>query len=210
MLKMRVLKTVVGVTALACALALPAMASADAILPPGNSAATQYTETFPTSSGNAVVNGALGGGGQNGGGGKTRPPKQVLGAETTETLESHGEEGRTIAALAAEAAPPSADSGQAPAHQGNGHANGGAKSNGSGEDSSGGGNQSSTGPTAPSGPGLSETASSGDSAFGQVLSQATASSSGTMGFFLPLAIVLALIWAIAYVWRRHQPSQAAS
>lgn len=202
---MRMLKTVVGVAALVGVLAVPSLASA-AILPPGNSAATQYTETFPTAGGNAVVNGSLDGGAS--GGGKKRSPQQVLGHQTTDTLEEHGEEGRTIAALAAESAPPSAGHAKAPAHHAK-HPESNGKSTDNGQNGAA-GNGSSTGSGGPSGPGLSETASGGESAFGQVLSQATASSSGTMGFFLPLAIVLALLWALAYAWRRHGPSQAAS
>lgn len=199
---MRLIKTVVGATALFLALAMPSFASAESILPPGNSAATQYTETFPTTGGNAVVNGNLAGEGKKGNGGKSPSPKQVLGAETTDTLESAGSEGETIVQLATEAAPQSADKNDRKAHKKSGK--------GEGNDKQGEGGAAGAGGTGGSGPSLAERSSGGSSALGEVLSQATASSSGTMGVFLPLAMILALVWAIVYAWRRRNPGQATS
>ena len=51
---------------------------------------------------------------------------------------------------------------------------------------------------------VSET-SAGDSGVSQVLGQLTGSSSdGKMGLFLPLAMLVALGWALFMVWRRRQ------
>lgn len=74
-------------------LALPGMASAQRVVPPGNSAANQYTETYPTTGGNAVNEGA--------------PPSSAhaLGPRNAGRLEALGPDGRAAAALAAATAP---------------------------------------------------------------------------------------------------------
>jgi hypothetical protein len=74
----------------------PAAATAQRLVPPGNSGVNQYTETFPTAGGDAVA----------GDGGK-RSPKKVLGANNARRLEEAGPEGRAAAALAAATAPAS-------------------------------------------------------------------------------------------------------
>ncbi len=73
-------------------------------MPPGNPAATQYTEAFPTAGGQQDA--------EQGKGGKGRHPNQVLGKEEARKLESQGPAGRAAAALAAETAP-AGDSGHA-------------------------------------------------------------------------------------------------
>jgi hypothetical protein len=191
----------VGAAAVLAILALPSVAVGETVVPPGNSAATQYTETFPTAGGNTKVNGSLGGGGSSHSGG--RSPAKVLGSNTAEELESHGAEGRTVAALAAESAAGGEEEGGSGAGKKNG-AGGGGSSGGSGGGGSapkaaGGGSGS-----------LASEAPAGSSGFSEVLSHATGSSSGEMGIFLPLVLLAAPLCALAYAWRRRQPGRAAS
>lgn len=199
---MSLLRRAIALMALATALASPALASAESIVPPGNSAATQYTETFPSSQGNVEVNSGIGGGG--------RSPEQALGKPTAHALESQGREGRAVAALAAEAAPGGAagepgngGSGHHGAAAGAGGSNGAGGSGGSGASSPGGSGSGAL----PSGSGaVAVSASSGSGGLGQVVSHATLSDSGEMGVFLPLILTAALIWSVLYAWRRRQRS----
>jgi hypothetical protein len=195
------LRTAVGTAALVAFLSLPSVAAAETVVPPGNSAATQYTETFPTSGGNAEVNGSIRGGGRNGGGGSGRSPEKVLGSHTAHALEAQGEEGRTIAALATEAAP-------ATAGEGNGGSGGGkaASRNGGGVGRSG--SAAGAGQT-DSGSSLDD-ANAGSSGFSEVLGHATGSSDGEMGLALPLILLLAPICALLFAWRRRERDQAVS
>ncbi len=48
---------------------------------------------------------------------------------------------------------------------------------------------------------------SGSSGLGEVLAQATGSSSGQMGLLLPLILIAALVWAVAFF--RKQRSRTA-
>lgn len=201
------LKTAVGTAAVVALLTMPPLAVAETVVPPGNSAATQYTETFPTTGGNAEVNssinGGIGGRGGGGGHGGGRSPEKVLGSSTAHQLEAHGEEGRTVAQLATDAAP--ADTGKA--HRGSGQGPGGGGGNGSGKAGGagqGGGGQEGTGPS------LDALASGGSSGFSEVLSHATGSSSGELGIVLPLVLLLTPLCALAFVWRRRQQDQVTS
>ena len=92
---------------------LPAAAAA-APVPPGNSAATQYTEAFPTAGGQAESRERQGSQG--------REPSEVLGKDNAQRLESQGAAGEAAAAIAAETAPAGV-SGEA--GQGNGGGTGG-------------------------------------------------------------------------------------
>lgn len=185
---MNLLRTAIGTAALVASLALPPLTAAGSIVPPGNSAATQYTETFPTTGGNAEVNSPIGGGG----GG--RSAADVLGPRTAHTLEQLGQEGRNVAALATESVPPAAE----------------ADRGGGSEAKNGPGSAGGSGDSAQLRPALAGEAPGGSSGFGEVLSQATGSTSGQMGIFLPLVLVAALLWALAYAWRQRQPVQARS
>lgn len=71
-----------------------ATAMAQRVVPPGNSAANQYTETYPTA-----------GGGAEGTGGGGRSPAAALGSRNAARLEALGAQGRAAAALAAATAP---------------------------------------------------------------------------------------------------------
>jgi hypothetical protein len=189
----------IGAAAMFAILALPAVATAESVVPPGNSAATQYTETFPTTGGNAKVNSSIGAGGGGGSshssGGGGHSPAKALGSETAHQLEAHGQEGHTVAALATESAATRA--GEATVPGDNGASGQGGHGAGSG------------GAEAANGGSLSSEAGSGSSGFSQVLSHATGSGSGDMGIFLPLLLLAAPLCALAYAWRRRHPGRAA-
>jgi hypothetical protein len=163
------------------ALCLPAAATAAEPVPAGNPAATQYTEAFPTAGGPRNAEGS-----QNGNGAR---PNQVLGERNTRRLESQGEAGREAAALAAETAPSQSGGNTGSASNGGkGNVNGagsGARARDGGTGSDGGG-----------------------SGLGEVLGQATGSSSGGgISPLLPLVILGTIAWALAYLLRQRK-SQA--
>jgi hypothetical protein len=85
--------------ALAILAIAPAAAAGQRVIPPDNGAVNQYTETFPTTGGDATSDG------------EPPPPEKVLGRRNAERLESLGPEGRAAAALAAKTAPPGMDGG---------------------------------------------------------------------------------------------------
>jgi len=100
------LKAQLGLLAGVALLALPSTAPAQRVVPPGNSAATQYTETFPTAKGPAATK-------QRSKKAK-RSPREALGSTNARRLQSEGEAGRELAAVVAATAPPAAKSNQAP------------------------------------------------------------------------------------------------
>jgi hypothetical protein len=166
------------------ALCLPAAAAAAAErVPAGNPAATQYTEAFPTAGGPRNAEGPQRG--------KGRPPTQVLGERNTRRLEAQGAAGREAAALAAETAPspaganPGGDPGPA--------SKGGNADKGAGGDHPGNIQAPGNGYSSDGGSGLDE-----------VLGQATGSSSGSgISPLLPLAILGAIVWSLAYLLRQR-------
>jgi cobalamin biosynthesis Mg chelatase CobN len=188
------------------ALAIPACAApsaaAEAIVPPGNSAATQYTETFPTSGGERDDESHKGG----------AVPGKTLGAHNAHRLESKGAEGKAAAKIAAETAPASATgtgsaAGEVTAAGGSGSGNkGGTQGSGAGGGGAGGGsvaNGNSGGATTDAGAPADHP--SGSSGLGEVLGQATGSSdSGTLGLLLPLIILCAVAFSVFYLWRQRQ------
>jgi hypothetical protein len=166
---------------------LPTAASAETVVPPGNSAAAQYTDAIPTAGGNAVSNGSIDGGGGS-------APSKVLGENNAKKLESQGATGREAAHVAAETAPaavaPAAAEGVS---HGGGTGQGGGTGSGSPASGGSGGADS-----------HADSASSGQSGLGEVLGQATGSSSGQVGLWLPLVIVATIAWGAAYLWRRRR------
>lgn len=205
--------------ALAALLILPGQALAEYYVPPGNSAATQYTESFP------------GAGGEKSGKHKQATPAQTLGSKNAKWLEQHGPAGKAAAEVAAETAPTQvvgtapSSSGDAAGTSGNASGGGGNKGGvltggggqgaaGQGAAGSGGGSgasdRSSTHPGASSGggsgaaQGIAQAQPEGSSALGQIAGQATGASDGNLRLWLPLAIVLTLAGSIAYRARmRH-------
>lgn len=185
----------------ACAPA--ASAAAELLVPPGNSAANQYTETFPTSKGEEEEKGKE----------KDVVPGKVLGDGKARALEDKGPVGKAVADFAAETAPTvTADSSSGNDANGGGktgHKDGnGSQDDGEGQaDKGGGGGTPSgggSGPSAGSGADSGGAQPSGSSGLGEVVSQATGTSSGTLGWLLPLILVAVVIWSAAYVWRDRQ------
>ena len=169
-----------SLAAAAVALLLLPCGAAAAPVPPGNPAATQYTEAFPTAGGQQDA--------ENGKGGKGRQPNQVLGKRNAQQLESQGEVGKAAAALATETAPVGVAGSGAGAGEGK-------QGTSRGKSHSGGG----------SGASAESAGSGGDSALGEVGSQATGSSfSDGIDLLLPLAILGTVVWLLAYLLRRRQ------
>lgn len=171
-------------TGLAIAAFPPSLAAAEPIVPPGNSAATQYTEAFPTSGGEHPLDG---------GGHGSRKPSSVLGPRNTRRLDAKGPQGRAAAALATATAPVVSGPGAG--------GSGGAAGGGKGAPAAGAGEEASD-------VGSAQPASAephGSAGFGEVIGQATgASSSGEMGLLLPLAIAAVLLWSFVYFWRQRR------
>ncbi len=184
------LRQIMALLAAATVFAVPATALAGPVLPPGNSAVNQYTQTFPTQAGNVSVK-------RN----SIQAPKQVLGVDNTRKLDRQGAEGRAAAELAAATSPSSegADAG-GPEKEGEGDSR--AEQRGQGAGGGGGGSGGGSGGSAAVG-----TASGGEGAsgLGSVLAQATGSSSeGGLGLLMPFALMAGLVWCVAYSWRRRQ------
>lgn len=173
------LKTVFGSLAAIAMLAMPSPALGEYLIPPGNSAATQYTEAYPTGGGNRSTKPT--------GEGRSRSPAEVVGEQNARNLESRGPAGRATAEVAAATAP---GGGVAASTDGPGNSGG---ANGDGQDS----------------PGTAGAAGDGSSGLGAVVAEATGSSSdGELGLLLPLAIVAAIAWALAYLWRQRKRQTA--
>jgi hypothetical protein len=204
------------------ALVVPASAAAQ-IVPPGNSAAAQYTETIPTSQGEKNAQGPK----------KHVNPNDVIGSKNTTKLEEQGPEGAAVAEFTAETAPTTSSGGEE-SSGGNGvdNQNGGGKPENGGGAGNGAGDGKGDGAgdgkgSKPQGPGGEEgseatgyapigngtsaggSGPSGSSAVGEVASQATGVSSGALGLWLPIVLVAVVLWAAFMVWRRHEGSQRA-
>lgn len=196
-----------AVSAVAAALTLPAASPAEYYVPPANSAANQYTESFP------------GAGGESGGKRKDVTPGTALGAGNAKKLESKGKAGKEAAEVAAETAPAQLTTGDADNGSGqvdksggnktSGKGNGGEEEGGSGSGGSGGSSSGGKGGGSGNGGGGANQVQQpqGSSGFGQVLGQATGAGDGNLGLWLPLVIVLTLIGSVAY-WTRTRNAQA--
>lgn len=173
---MRAMKLGLGlVAAIAIAFQPAAAASAERLVPPENSAANQYAETYPTAAGNAPSGTA-----------PAPSPAKVLGARNAGRLEGLGPQGRAAAALAAATAPAQSVAGRGVTASRSGAGSRGAAANGGG-------------------PGAGPAQPSASSGLSQVIAQATgSSSSGQMGLLLPLIVVAAVAWSVAYLWRRRR------
>ena len=186
-------------------LALPAAASAEYFIPDGNSAVNQYTEGVPSGGGEKSTKGA---------GEKPVKPGEAIGAENTKKLEqAGGQEGREVAEVAAETAPPdivAVEEEPAGDSQNGGNGHGGK----AGKDAKGGGNGETNGetdgeatavvtPTSGDGP-------SGSGGVGEIVSAATGGSTGGIGLLLPLVIVAAIAWGVFYAWRNRDSDPAAT
>jgi hypothetical protein len=172
-------------------LAIPAGAAAAPYVPPGNSAATQYTEAVPTAGGPKATNNSKHRQGST--------PDKVLGKGNAARLDAKGQVGREAAEVAAATAPaPSGvETGSGGGSQGNGAAGTDDSHAQAGADSP---NRQSDGATQ-----ATDGGPDGSSALGEVASQVTgSSSSGGIGLLLPLAILAAVAGAIAYLVRQRR------
>jgi len=191
-----------SLTAIVALFATPAAASSvgEAVVPPSNSAATQYTETIPTSGGDQKTDQKP----------HHRSPSKVLGSHNAHKLESQGPEGQAAAEAAAATAPTSIAT-PPPAHPSHDKGKGGSGHGGS-AGGSGGGNGGATSPQhesgAPNGAGTTDPAApepSGSSGIGSAVGQATGlSSAAAAGPLLPLVILATVLWALAYFWRQRR------
>jgi hypothetical protein len=185
--------------------ALPASAAAEAYVPPGNSAATQYTEAVPTVGGPKSTN--------NSKHGQSRSPGKVLGAHKTAKLDAHGPQGKAAAEVAALTAPSTVAASHEttagpghgnPAQQGGQAGSGGVQA---GNGSNAGGPSQSANSASPAHP--AQAGTGGSSGVGEVIGQATgSSSSGRLGLWLPLLIAAVVIWSGAYLLRRQRKRPA--
>jgi hypothetical protein len=190
-------------TALTVALVVPAQSLADYYVPPENSAANQYTESFP------------GAGGEKGGKGKKVTPADTLGTRNAKRLEERGPDGKAAAELAAETAPSQTTPADVTGGEGSGGGTG-AAGGGTGTGAGTGGAGSAGGAGANGGPSSSGAGANvvddavkvdqpqGSSAVGQVVGQATGIGDVNVGIWLPLVILLTLAGSIAYAARSRQ------
>lgn len=192
------MKSGTAVLALFASLILPTAAAAEEVVPPGNSAVTQYTEQFPTAGGNAKSNTGIGGGGS------TKPPSKVLGSKNAQKLESKGPVGEEVATLAAETAPASGSPARGAGHaQPNGHPRNAQNPGGEPAGNTGAGNGGAAAGPRPAGS-TAPDSSSGSSGLGEVIGQATGSSSGELGLFLPLVLIGTVLWSLYYLRRERR------
>jgi len=164
-------KVALAATIAVISVPVPAMAG---IVPPDNSAANQYTETFPTAGGGSSTEEK---------GGST--PAEALGVRNARRIEALGPDGKAAAALAAATAPagnvarPGSSGKEAPRPGGDGMTSSSPVVSGSEVGSSS---------------GLSEV-------LGQATGS---SGSGQMGLLLPLVVAATIAWSVAYLWRRRR------
>jgi hypothetical protein len=171
------------------ALALPSAASAERVVPPGNSAATQYTEAIPTAGGPKDTGK---GGSQSG-----RTPAKSLGSRNAQRLEAQGPAGEAAAAVATETAPAPATTAEVPATNAPEPTGGRARGGGANRH-----------PAAAKPQPVIENPSRG-SGLGEAISQAAgASAPGGTDLLLPLAFLGAIAWAIAYLLRQRKKPTA--
>ena len=203
---MKTIKTGFGLVAAIAAAVAPSIAAAETapvVVPPGNSAAAQYTETFPTGSGNQTAGGGKGG---------HRSPSRVLGAKKTRSLDSHGPQGRATAEVAAATAPAAIATPRGAARQAaetpfGGNGGGAGAPSGNANRTAGERASKQTAPGADGRAAESGAGPQGSSGLGEVVGQATGSpSSGELGWFLPLAILGTILWSLLYLRRHRRPA----
>jgi hypothetical protein len=189
-------------TALTVALVVPTQSPADYYVPPENSAANQYTESFP------------GAGGEKAGKGKKATPADTLGSRNAKRLEERGPAGKAAAEVAAETAPSQPPAGSGANGDAEGSSGGGGAGSGTGGSNGGTGSSGAAGANGGSGSangsagGVGQSAKvdqpQGSSGVGHVLGQATGVGDGNVGIWLPLAILLTVAGSIAYAARTRQ------
>jgi hypothetical protein len=198
---MNALGTRIALVALASMLASASPAfgeeTSGELLPPGNSAANQYTEAFPTARG-----------GQDPEQSEGKPRKgsslQALGARNVRRLEAEGAEGRAAAELAAATAPSTVDSVDSLPETAPTEPRRDAKPAADKKP-----HRATKEPTVDVETAVVVAAAdvdppSGASGLSEVIGQATGSSaSGGLGLWLPLIFIGVLGWAGGYTWSRR-------
>jgi hypothetical protein len=186
-------------------LAFCSAAPAEELIPPGNSAVNQYTESIPTPGGHRDT--------EDRPKKESRSPDRALGSRNAQRLEAQGPDGRA-AAEAAAATAPSADveetigedtpeeAAVAPTGGGGDRGTGAARKP-SASPGTGGGGAAKQPPALKTSVQVDEP--EGSSGFGEVLGEATGSSSdGQMGWLLPLIVIGVALWALAYGMRHRR------
>ncbi len=204
----RLLSLSIAVALVACPSA--AVASEGAVVPPSNSAATQYTEAFPTSGGEKKTDQA-----------HRRSPSKVLGGKKAHKLEQQGPDGKAAAEAAAATAPtpvapttatqptnaPSASHRSGNGGSGKGGSNSGKNAAGPGQNQGQGQNAPSGSPSPATGVNSNPqvTQPSGSSGLGSAVGEATGfSSSGQSSALLILVIIATILLSLGYLWRHRQ------
>lgn len=177
-------------------LAVPSTAVAEYYIPPENSAATQYTEAFPTGGGHR----------EPGAGQDRRSPDQVLGERNARKLAAQGPDGEAAAEVAAVTAPaaPAADQVTTTKPRSAGAKGGKPPAGGSAQPNE---PRPAAPPTDASSP--PPVQPEGSSGLGEVAGQALGTSStGSTGALLPLAFLGAIAWSFVYLTRKRKSSTA--
>ncbi len=180
---------------------LAPVAQAEYLVPEGNSAVNQYTEGVPSAGGQK--------GTRNGEFSEPVSTQKKIGAKNAEKLSEQGAEGQAAAEVAAETAPEpvAAESNSEPAPKKSGKSKKGHESqaggNENGKQKSGGGGGATSGEPPASG---GDTSASGSSSTSGILAAATGAEDGHLGLLLPLIIVAALAWGVAYAVRDRKRS----
>jgi hypothetical protein len=197
--KMNFMRNAIGIASLVALAAFSPAASAETVIPPGNSAATQYTEAFPTSGGEADVNKEINS--------SHLEPSKVLGKHKTRALESQGNDGREVAIITAVTGPGTVEPEQPAEGAGGAHhakpkpapAQGNGQPADQSQDSQGNGGQA-----GPNDPSVTVSQPSGSSGLGEILGQATGTSSGELGLLLPLILIGTVVVSLTYGWRQRR------
>lgn len=196
---MKTLKTRLALpAALLAVMAIAPGAAAGEVIPPGNSAATQYTEAFPTPGGDKKTDEAA----------KHRSPTKVLGHSNTRKLEQQGPDGQAAAETAAATAPapvttetPPAPTKESPDE---GSASGGSGKGNGGDGRAGQKPRPSSGSATGAQVAVVEVPE-GSSGIGSAIEQATGlSTAGQSGMLLPLVILATILCSLAYLWRQRR------
>lgn len=180
--------TLAALLAALTVVALPAAAAAEYLVPPGNSAVNQYTESLPTSGGSRDSERRKD---------SSPSPSKALGKRNARRLEREGRDGRAVAAFAA-ATEPGEEAGEGVAEEAEGEVAAGA----GGRGDSGTGGPAEKEATAA---GAAVDQPNGSSRLSEVIGEATGvSSGGQLGLWLPLILLATAAWAVGYALRQRQ------
>lgn len=190
--------------ALAASLAVPVAASAEYLVPEGNSAVNQYTEGVPSAGGEK--------GTRNGEFSEPVKPGQAIGAENAKKLSEQGPEGQAVAEVAAETAPEAPVTENPEANRPAGHGKQGDRSpvhkGGKGKKhhgKKGTSNQESREASAGAAP-AGGNGFDGSSGVGATLAAATGTEEGQLSLLLPLIIIAAVAGGATYAVRQRKQS----